>query len=102
MYPARNSLYVGTHPVFVSHTKEIEQLLFFVTNLQERLRNKGTYYGVRYDCLGRVRRKCSDMLLKQYAEESNIMLMDDLDHRWVVLIVNFVKTVLLKDPQKAV
>ena len=30
------------------------------------------------------------------------MLMDDLDHRWVVLIVNFVKNVLLKDPQKAV
>ena len=28
------------------------------------------------------------------------MLMDDLDHRWVVLIVNFVKTVLLKDPPK--
>ena len=101
MYPARNSLYVGTHPVFVSHTKEIEQLLFFVTNLQERLRNKGTYSGLKYDCLTRVRRKCSDLLLKLYAEETNIMLMDDLDHRWVVLIVNFVKNVLLRDPQKA-
>ncbi len=102
MYPARNSLYVGTHPVFVSHTKEIEQLLFFVTNLQERMRDKGKYYGLKYDCLGKVRRKCTDLLLKLYAEESNIMLMDDLDHRWVVLIVNFVKNVLLKDPQKAV
>ena len=29
------------------------------------------------------------------------MLMDDLDHRWVVLIVSFVKNTLLKDPPKA-
>ena len=101
MYPARNSLYVGTHPVFVSHTKEIEQLLFFVSNLQERLRNKGTYYGVRYDCLGKVRRKCSDLLLKLYAEETEIMLMDDLDRRWMQKIIGFVKNVIMKDPQKA-
>ena len=101
MYPAKDSVYIGTHPVFVSHTKEIEQLLYFVSGLQHRLRDKGKYSGVKYDCLGRVRRKCTDLLLKLYAEDSNIMLMNDLDHRWVILIVNFVKTVLLKDPQKA-
>ncbi len=100
MYPARDSVYVGTHPVFVSHTKEIEQLLYFVSDLQHRMRDKGKYYGLKYDCLGRVRRKCTDLLLKLYAEDSNIMLMNDLDHRWVMLIVNFVKTVLLKDPPK--
>ena len=102
MYPARNSLYVGTHPVFVSHVKEIEQLLFFVTNLQERLRDRSKYYGIMYDCLTKVRRKCSDLLLKLYAEDTDIMLMDDLDHRWVVLIVKFVKNVLLEDTREAV
>ena len=66
MYPAKDSVYIGTHPVFVSHTKEIEQLLYFVSDLQHRLRDKGKYYGVKYNCLGRVRRKCTDLLLKLY------------------------------------
>ena len=100
---ARDSLhvYAGTHPVFVSHTKEIEQLLYFVSDLQYRLQCKGKYNTLQYDCLTKVRRKCTDLLLKLYAEETEIMLMDDLDRRWVVLIVNFVKTVLLKEPRKA-
>lgn len=100
-YTAKHAPYAGRYPVFVSHTKEIEQLLYFVTDLQNRLKDKGQYSGPKYDCLTRVRRKCTDLLLKLYTEETNIMLMDDLDHRWTILIVRFVQNVLLKDQRKA-
>ena len=95
------SVYAGTHPVFVSHTKEIEQLLYFTADLQHLLQVSGKARGEQYECLGRVRRKCADLLLKLYAEESDILLMDDLDSRWIRLITGYVHDSLLADQQKA-
>lgn len=94
-------VYAGKHPVFVSHAKELEQMAYFLADLQHRLQLKGKDSGEKYDCLLRVRRMCSDLLLKMYAEDTDIILMDDLDHHWVQLIVSFVKNVLLKDQRKA-
>ena len=91
----------GMHPVFVSHTKEIEQLLYFVADLQHRLQLKGRDHGEKYDCLLRVRKKCQDLLLRMYAEDAEVMLMDDIDNHWVRLIVGFVRRELLKDTEKA-
>ena len=93
-------VYAGTHPVFVSHTKELEQMTYFLADLQHRLQLKGKDSGEKYDCLLRVRKMCSELLLKMYAEDTDIILMDDLDHHWVQLIVSFVKNVLLKDQRK--
>ena len=94
-------VYFGTHPVFVSHTEEVEQLLYFLSDLQQRLQDSGKDRGEQYECLGRVRRKCTDLLLKLYTEDSPIMLMDDLDARWVQLITGFVRDRLQAGQQKA-
>ena len=94
-------VYAGTHPVFVSHAKELEQMAYFLADLQHRLQIRKQDSGERYDCLVRVRKICADLLLKMYAEDSNIILMDDLDHHWVQLIVGYVKTYLLPEQQKA-
>ncbi len=93
-------VYAGKHPVFVSHTKELEQMAYFLADLQRRLQLKGNDSGEKYDCLLRVRKMCSELLLKMYAEDTDIILMDDLDHHWVQLIVSFVKNVLLKNQRK--
>ena len=95
------AVYCGINPVFVSRAKEIEQMTYHVADLQHKLEVKGRAHGEPYECLCRIRRKCADLLLKLYAEDSNIMLMDDLDARWVRLIVNYVHTVLLKDKRQA-
>ena len=95
------NVYVGKHPVFVSHTKEIEAMQYFTADLEHRLKLKGQDSGEQFDCLLRVRRKCADLLLKLYAEDSDIMLMDDLDSHWVRLIVRFVRDILMADQQKA-
>ena len=94
------SVYVGKYPVFVSHIKEVEQLFNFTTDLQHRLQQQGLTYGEKYNCLVLVRMKCRDLLLKLYAEETDIMLMDDLDRRWMQKIIGFVKNVIMKDPKK--
>ncbi len=94
-------IYAGTHPVFVSHAKEVEQLLTFCANLQHRLKLSGKDSGEQYDVLVRTRMKCQDLLLKLYAEDSDIMLMDDIDRNWMVLIVAYVRDVLLKGQRKA-
>ena len=94
------SVYVGKYPVFVSHVKEVEQLFNFTTDLQHRLQAQGLTTGEKYRCLVLVRMKCRDLLLKLYAEETDIMLMDDLDRRWMQKIIGFVKDVIMKDPKK--
>ena len=94
------SVYAGKHPVFVSHTKELEQMAYFASDLQYRLECKGLHSGVKYDCLRRVRTKCSELLLRMYAEDSDIILMSDTDKWWVRRIVWFVHNVILKDQQK--
>ena len=94
------SVYVGKYPVFVSHVKEVEQLLNFTTDLQHRLQAQGLTTGEKYNCLVLVRMKCRDLLLKLYAEETDIMLMDELDRRWMQKIIGFVKNVIMKDPKK--
>ncbi len=94
------SVYVGKYPVFVSHVKEVEQLFNFTTDLQHRLQAQGLTTGEKYLCLVLVRMKCRDLLLKLYAEETDIMLMDDLDRRWMQNIISFVKNVIMKDPKK--
>ena len=94
------AMYAGKHPVFVSHTKEIEQMLYFTADLQHRLQVKGQDSGEKYDCLLRVRAKCSDLLLRMYAEDSDIILMSDTDKWWVKKIVWFVHNVILKDQRK--
>ena len=91
----------GLHPVFVSHAKDLEQMLYFTADLQKRLQDKGKDSGEKYDCLLRVRRVCTDLLLKMYAEDSHILLMDDIDAHWVRLIAGYVQNVLKKDQQKA-
>ena len=88
------SMYVGTHPVYVSHVKEVEDLLYFVADLQERLTKQGLNHGEQFACLLRVREKCRDLLLKMYAEDSDIMLMNDEDRRWIQKIVGFVEKVV--------
>ncbi len=89
------------HPVFISHTKELEQMLTFAADLQERIRKSGQDTGEKYECLLNVRKKCQDLLLRMYAEETNIILMNDDDHRWVQKIVRYVHEHILKDIQKA-
>ena len=87
----------GKHPVFVSHTKELEQMLYFLAGLQDRLKSCGRDSGEKYECLVRVRRMCAELLLKLYAEDSEIILMDDLDSCWIRLIVGFVHHEILQD-----
>ena len=94
------NVYTGKHPVFVSHTKELEQMAYFTADLQYRQECKGVYSGILYDCLVRVRRKCADLLLKMYAEDSNIILLDDTDNWWIRRIVWYVHNVILKDQRK--
>ena len=93
-------MYIGKYPVYVSHAKEIEQLLYFTSELQHRLQRKGKASGKQYDCLCQVRRKCSDLLLKMYAEESDILLMDLNDREWVRKIVGYVETHLRNEKAK--
>ena len=93
--------YHGTRPVFVSHAKEIEKLIYLTADLQHKLEVKGQASGAAYDVLCKVRRKCADLLLKLYAEDTDIMLMTDLDHRWVQLITGFVRDRLQAGQQKA-
>ena len=96
------SAHVCKHPVFISHAKELEQMLTFTADLQERLQRNGKDSGEKYECLLRVRRKCTDLLLRIYAEDDPaIILMDDLDTNWIRLIVGFVHKVILKDQKKA-
>lgn len=93
--------YHGTRPVFVSHAKEIEKLIYLTADLQHKLEVKGQASGAAYDVLCKVRRKCADLLLKLYAEDTDIMLMTDLDHHWVQLISGFVKDNLSSPKRKA-
>ena len=96
------SVSVARHPVFLSHAKELEQMLYFTAALQDRLKAKGKAFGEKYDCLLRVRQKCADLLLQMYAEEDPaIILMDDQDAQWIRLIVGYVHRVILKDQRKA-
>ena len=106
------SIYAGKHPVFVSHTEEIEQLAWFLADLQNRLQKKGLIPESensdepvrigkeKYQCLLRVRAKCSDLLLRMSAEDSDIILLDDTDTWWVRNIVYYVHDVIRKDRQK--
>ncbi len=96
------STYAGKHPVFLSHTKELEKMLYFTADLQQHLQQKGKAFGEKYNCLVRVRQKCVDLLMKLYAEEDpKIILMDDSDNWWIRKIVWFVHNVILKDQKKA-
>ena len=94
------SIYHGKHPVFVSHTKEIEQMAYFLADLQHRLQLQGQDSGKEYDCLLRVRAKCSDLLLRMAAEDSEIILVSDRDNWWIRNIVGYIHDVVLKDRQK--
>ena len=96
------NVYKGMHPVFVSHAKELEQMICFTADLQYRQECKGIFSGTLYDCLIRVRRKCGDLLLKLSAEDSEIILLNDADNWWIRRIVWYVHNVILKDQQKAV
>ena len=87
------NIYRGTHPVYVSHAKEVEDMLFFVADLQEKMLTKEIGSGEQYDCLSRIRYKCRDLLLKMYAEDENIMLVDDSDYNWLTKIVGFAEKI---------
>ena len=93
--------YSRKHPVYVSHAKEVESLLYFVADLQEKLKEKGLDSGEQYSCLVRIRQKCRELLLRMYAEESNILLMDDNDLRWIKVIVGFDRDVIQQDERYA-
>ena len=62
------SVSVARHPVFLSHAKELEQMLYFTAALQDRLKARNKDSGEKYDCLLRVRQKCADLLLQMYAK----------------------------------
>ena len=81
----------ATHPIYVSHTKEIEQLLRFAADMQYRMECKGIHTGLKYDTLAIVRRKCADLLLRLYLEKNEITYMNDEDTGWIKLIVGYVK-----------
>jgi hypothetical protein len=83
------NIYVGTHPVYVSHVKEVEDMMYFVADLQQKMLDKEIGSGEQYDCLVRIRAKCRDLLLKMYAEDDSIMLVDDNDFDWLKKIVGF-------------
>ena len=100
MYPAKDSVYIGTHPVFVSHTKEIEQMLYFTGDLKYQLQVKGQAPGEKYNCLLRVRAKCADLLLRMYAEDSDIILLDDTDMPAEAFLGDF-SNVHTVDPDRA-
>ena len=87
----------GRYPVFTAHTKELEQMLCFTAGLEQRLRDKGKDSGEQFDCLLRVRRKCKDLLLEMYAEDSGIILMNSCDREWVRKIVGYVHDVILAE-----
>ena len=95
------SIYHGKHPVFVSHAKEIEQMAWFLSDLQRRLQAGGRDSGKEYDCLLRVKAKCSDLLLMMAAEDSEIILVSDKDNWWIRNIVGYMHDVVLKDRQNA-
>ena len=94
-------VYAGRFPVYVSHVKEVEQLLNFTTNLIYRQEQRGHNTGKEYKCLVRVRQKCADLLLRMYAEDDIIMLMDTRDRWWIQNIVEFVHEEILKNRKKA-
>ncbi len=94
------SMYTGKHPVFVSHTKEIEQLSYVLADQEHRLRLKGLDSGKEFDCLLKVRARCSELLLRMAGEDSEIILVDDRDYWWVKNIVYFVHDKVLKDRKK--
>lgn len=87
-------IYEGRYPVFVSHTKELEQMQYFTAGLQERQEKRGKNFGPGYECLLKVRRKCADLLLRMYAEDSDIILLDKTDHWWTQAIIHYVETVI--------
>ena len=89
------------HPVFVSHVKEIEQMAYYTEDLKHRLQADGNVCGEKYDCAVRVRAKCHDLLLRLYAEDTDIILMDDTDYRWIRKIVWYVHNIILKDTERA-
>ena len=94
-------IYEGRYPVFVSHTKELEQMQYFAAGLQERQEQRGKNSGPQFECLLKVRRKCADLLLRMYAEDSDIILLDKNDHWWTQAIIHFVETVLTEGQKKA-
>ena len=93
-------IYAGKHPVFVSHTKELEQMAYFLADLQHRLEVRGQDSGEKYECLTRVRLKCSELLLRLYAEDSPVTLLNDVDNWYIRNIVWYVHNVILKDQKK--
>ncbi len=95
------TVYAGKHPVFTSHAKEVEQMAYFAADLQHREEQKGNCSGEAYECLKNVRRRCADLLLRLYAEDDKIILMDDNDAWWVRKIVGYVHDVILQDQRKA-
>ncbi len=91
------NVYAGKHPVFVSHAKELEQMAFFLADLQHRVESKGLCSGPKYECLKNVRQRCAELLLRLYAEDSNITLLDDNDNWWIRKIIWYLHEVVLKD-----
>ena len=90
-----------THPVFLSHTQDLEQMLYFLADLQHRLEVRGKNHGEKFDFLLKVRRRCQDILLQMYAEdEPYITLMNDSDYHWTKLFVDFLHREVLKDQRQ--
>ena len=82
-------MYHGTHPVYVSHSKELEPMLYFLASLQERRQKAGKDSGKEYECLIQTRKKCAELLMMLYAEDSDIILLDDIDYQWIRKLITF-------------
>ena len=91
------NLYVGKHPVYVTHTKELEVMALFLRGLQSRMEGRGTRSGKEYDLIREIRQKCSDLLLRMYAEENEITMLNDTDDWWIRRIVWYVRNVIPED-----
>ena len=82
---------VPLHPVYTYHAREVEDLLDHVNKIWDGLRETGLTSCKEYPMLCRLRCKCQDLLLKLETEDSEILLMNDVDLAWMKKIVGFVK-----------
>ena len=91
----------GKHPVYVSHMEEIEQMQDFLKVLMQHLKDTDPEYKAKRDCLLRIMAKCKELLLRMAAEESDILLVSDLNLWWIRNIVEYVQDVVRKHQPKA-
>ena len=85
------------HPVFVSHSREVGDLLTLTRSLDDYLIRTGQNGTPQHKCIRQLRRDCQTLLLRMEAEDGDILLLEDPDYELVRKIVNWVKVNLYKE-----